>query len=424
MIDLVKIRQSEIYMSLLNLNQINVPISGSISKVSRVIASFYFMSMVQPETFSQWASIVLILQYSIFLQLGVPFSMTREISIAIGQNAQDKNVLIARTAIINFLFASVILYILLIISDYEALLSLTFWYVTISHLSALFIAQARSQFKNLNVVAAFITESLIILVGIFFYFNVDNPIESFIQILSLAALATCFVCFPSKDILSKIKISLINIYKTELSLIRLGIPLLLFSFMLLFKDTWDLIAIQYLSPSSYNTYSSVFIFGNGVRIFGALVAMLFLPIMARQFGASGSVQSQALLKDFKMYRLYIGYVFILCLLFFYPLLNFLTEYILEEYKHLIDIIYFRTTAIFLGLNALPYLHLFNTIRKSRISILIILFSTVSSMLSAFIISNFLAMEIVFTISHLITSIMILILCRYYLNNLLKEKIIS
>tara|TARA_B100001250_G_C19815382_1_gene798026 strand:- start:3852 stop:5072 length:1221 start_codon:yes stop_codon:yes gene_type:complete len=400
-----------------NLSVNLIPIAGFINKATRILAVFYLLSVSEPESFSIWATIALILQYSFYLQLGVPFSMTREISIAVGEDNQSKKDLIVSTSTINLIFASIILYFLLGFFGPSYLFIYIFLYLTISHASALFINQSRSKFNNYAVIAAFLIESLIIVFGIFFYFNQNEPLLSFIFVLSLAAFFNCIICFPYKEISNIFKSSIGEIYRVEKQLLGFGLPLLLFSVILLFCTTWDLIVIQYISPSLYVSYSSVFFFGNSVKIFGALVGMMFLPIMAREFGRSGTISSVILMQKFREYRAYIFYSFLLFLLFFYPALTFLTKTILNEYQHLNNIIMFRTTAIFLGLLAIPYLHLFNTLRKTRLSIFIILTSTLFALFLATLCLSFLPFDVSFVIAHLFSSLLMLALCIFHLNKL-------
>ena len=406
--------------SLNNLSINLIPFAGLINKATRILAVFYLLSVSEPETFSLWATIALILQYSFYLQLGVPFSMTREISIAVGENNQGKKDLIVTASTINLILASIILYLLLSFFGPTYLFLYIFLYLTISHISALFINQARAKFKNYIVIASFLIESLIILFGIFFYFNQNDPLESFILILSLAAFANCIICFPYTEISNIFKSSVREIYRVQKQLLVFGLPLLIFSVILLFCTTWDLIVIQYISPSLYISYSSVFFFGNSVKIFGALVGMLFLPVMAREFGRSGTIDSVVMMQKFREYRSYILYSFVLFLLFFYPVLLFLTKNILHEYQHLTNIIMFRTTAIFLGLVAIPYLHLFNTLRKTRLSIFIIVASTLFGLFMATLCSSFLTLEVSFVIAHLFSSLLMLTLCMFRLNRLIEN----
>ena len=107
--------------------------SSSINQFLRFLSVLIFMTYSSPELYSEWVSIALILQYSLFLQLGSPQAMHREIAISFGNdNRHGINNLIS-PAIMNYFIATVFLSILLFIFNKSELVIPTLIYISLIH---------------------------------------------------------------------------------------------------------------------------------------------------------------------------------------------------------------------------------------------------------------------------------------------------
>ena len=78
--------------------RILIPIVAGINKIIRLVGVLVFMKLADPTEFSVWITCSLILQFSVFLQLGVPGPACRECSIAIGKNDGDWKVVHKKSA--------------------------------------------------------------------------------------------------------------------------------------------------------------------------------------------------------------------------------------------------------------------------------------------------------------------------------------
>ena len=367
------------------------------------------MSQTFPQFFSEWISITLIAQYSLFLQVGVPFATNREMAIAYG-NKNLKNINeMALTSLINLFVASFALFILL--KAYSAFSLLVFLYISLNHLSALLITQARSNFRNSKVILTFILEGILIIVGLIYYFDPLIPLQTFLHILILAAIPSLILCSPSPDVFKLNNFKIKQLLKVEYKLIKFGFQLMVFSVSFLVLISWDVIAMKIIFPDRYENYAITLFFSNSANIFTGLIAIFFLPYLGREFGESEHKISLKMIKIFTQYRLIVVIFFIVSLLHFYPVLYFLSNFILHNYRDFLEIIYFRTIAIMIGFIALPYFHFFNAIRKPKISIYLLVITIALTIILSFLLSIYIELEAAFVISITFANLILLTLCN-------------
>lgn len=368
-----------------------VPGAFLISKISRFVAIFYLMSLLTPQFFSDWISISLVLQYSLYLQFGIPFSSSRELSISIGKKDHEQQ--IAFTVMpIQFLFlASTFLLLLLQNFYYKENLYIIFSYITISHLSALLLTMSRSKFQNNRVVIANIIDALIVIIGISFWSRSD-PINSILLTYITAGIFVSVICLPSWKVIKGIfKLHNIKILKF-IYLIKLSLPLLIFNVLLLLRSSWDILFLKFFYILDGEAgYISSQIFIDSIRILASLLAMFYLPYLAKIFGENKEKISYHLILELKKFKKATLFIFIIGLTTLYPILIFATNYYVE-YSSLINIYYFRTIAILIGIISLPNLLFFNVIRRPLLSIKILCISIILPLPFLGILNNFLALE--------------------------------
>ena len=72
---------------------------------------------------------------------------------------------------------------------------------------------------------------------------------------------------------------------------------------MLFKSTWDILGVKYFEIEGSAIYISSQIFSDYVRILSALVAMSYVPYMAKTFGENQERISKSLLSELHRYQL-------------------------------------------------------------------------------------------------------------------------
>tara|TARA_B100001142_G_scaffold329032_1_gene390874 strand:- start:1655 stop:2434 length:780 start_codon:yes stop_codon:yes gene_type:complete len=199
-------------------------------------------------------------------------------------------------------------------------------------------------------------------------------------LLSFSSGSLAYVIFCKPDI--KTMLRSISLSKAELEdsfrLIKYGIPLLAYNFLLTVKDTWDILYVSNFYTDSIALYTPTQIFGNGVRVFGGLIGIILLPNMAREFGLSNGMISRANFDLAKKATIFFLTSFIIFSALFYPISFFLIKELIPQYNQSIDLIYLRTVAIFFGLVPLPILMLLNSARKTKLSLMIALITVLLS----------------------------------------------
>lgn len=374
-----------------------IPVSSLMSKIARFLAVFYLMSLIPSEEFAKWILISLILQYSLFLQLGVPTPTSRELSISYGKGNFNEISYLSSASLQVFFIASFLL-LLLINLFYQGPYSLkVFYFVTFSHASALLVMQARSTFRNYRVILSYLMEFFIIMIGLFFM-DKNNPIENLINIYIIAAIASCLICLPHLTVLRQVFELGIFFNKKLKRLIIYAFPLLIFSFLMLFRGTWDILYVNSLRLEDSSIYISSNILGDCIRIIATLISMVFLPYLAKIFGEFNEKISKSLLKELRRYELFTLFISIFILLTLYPLLYFASNIFYPEYVSSINLFFLRTSAILFGIMSIPRLLFLNTIRKPIISNLIVVLSILAGIFMMFIIKDFLSIYYSMTLS--------------------------
>ena len=380
-----------------------VPISMLASKVARLFAVFYLMSLIAPIEFSLWITISLIMQYSLYLQMGVPAPTSRELSISYGKKNLNEMISIAALSIQVYIIASIVLFFL-ILNFYNGDHPIeVFWYVTLSHGAALFLMHNRTTFKNLSVISANFLESLIIFCGIYF-FNVKDPILSLINIYIYASIVTILICLPSFSVLKK-ALSIKYISLSEFKKIFIyAFPLMIFNIFVLFKGTWDIFYIKFLNLKGAEIYISSQIFGNTITILTALIALIFVPHIGRIFGKYNESVTIELINEVKNYEKFSVITFLLGLIMLYPILLLIFNYFLPQYYEFIDIYFLRTIALLLGIIAIPRLVFLNTLRKLYLSNTILCLSVLVGIVSYQVIILILSTHISFILAVFISNL--------------------
>jgi len=393
-----------------------VPAAFAFSKLSRFVAIFYLMSLLAPQYFSDWITISLILQYSLYLQLGIPVSSSRELSISIGKKDNVMKVAFSVMPIQFLILASIFLFILLQNFYYKENFYIVFSYITISHLSALLLTLARSKFKNNRVVIANILDALIVIIGIIFWSQSD-PIQSILLTYITAGIFVSLICMPSMNIIRGIfKLHNIKIEKF-IYLIKLSLPLVIFNVLLLFRGSWDILFLKFLYIFDGEAgYISSQIFIDSIRILSSLLAMFYIPYLAKIFGENKEKISNHSILELKKFKKVTLFIFILGLIALYPILMLASNFY-QEYSTMINIYYFRTISILLGIVSLPNLLFFNTIRKPMLSIKILSTSIILPMPFLVILKNFVSIDIVLILMLFISSALSLFLSEYTLKKL-------
>jgi len=215
-------------------NQKYIPLAAAFNKFIRFGATFYLMSLVNPNEFANWVSLSLILQYSIFLQLGTANAMARETAIAFGEKNESKINTIMSATLKNYLIASVLLYIILHFVGYEYLFLYSITYFFLTQLSDLVVVNSRSRFKNNKVIFSLIIESIVIILGIIFFLEI-YMIKGLLVVFSVGALINIIIHVPYRIVILNALAINKETLKESKYLISQGLPLLIFNILMLLK---------------------------------------------------------------------------------------------------------------------------------------------------------------------------------------------
>lgn len=392
-------------------NQKYIPLAAAFNKFIRFGATFYLMSLVNPNEFANWVSLSLILQYSIFLQLGTANAMGRETAIAFGEKNESKINTIMSATLKNYLIASVLLYIILHFVGYEYLFLYSITYFFLSQLSDLVVVNSRSRFKNNKVIFSLIIESIVIMLGIIFFLEI-YMIKGLLVVFSVGALINIIIHVPYRIVILNALAINKETLKESKYLISQGLPLLIFNILMLLKDTWDIILIKLLYSEYYVQFASTQIFGNGVRVIGALVSIILIPNMAKEFGESKVLFSNNNIKIFTRSTYFFTIMFILFFILFFPMIQFLIENFIPQYEESKDIIYFRSVSVFLGLVSLPALTMINMNRKTSVAIGIISIVFSLNILIFLILNLYISTIYAFIIATFIGNLLLLLILMF------------
>ena len=259
---------------------------------------------------------------------------------------------------------------------------------------------------------------MIIFIGLF-YLNSSNPLESLINIYLLAGVLSCIILLP------KIRINLLALKihrvfdKKTLEMLKFSLPLLLLTFFMLFKGTWDILAINYFEIKNSSLYVSSNVLSDCIRIVTTLLSMVFLPYMAKKYGQGNESITEDLVKELKRYQFFSILTFVFIALATYPILYFGSQYYIE-YSNSIDIFYIRTIAVALGVISMPSIVFLSTIRRPNVSNLIIISCILIGLLLTIILKDYLDIFYVMSLSILISNLLCYLISNIYIKNLLNK----
>ena len=388
--------------------------SSSINQFLRFLSVLIFMTYSSPELYSEWVSIALILQYSLFLQLGSPQAMHREIAISFGNdNRHGINNLIS-PAIMNYFIATVFLSILLFIFNKSELVIPTLIYISLINLGNLFLLQSRARFEIKRSSLAMLLDGFL-LIFCSLIFVPKYGIVGLILSLCVGSIANILICFPYSIFTHHVSRNLID---KSLYLLKEGIPLLLFNFLVLIKDTWDFVLIRFFYFNEFTIYSASHIFVRGISIFGSLMGLILIPLIAKNFGSSNQLYNTQNILIIKKLTFYLLFTIILLSLIWIPISDLFLKNFLSNFYYSKDIIAYRTISGFVGLLILPFYFFYNSSREPLIAIKYTILSIIISFLTFLLLSLFIDISMSLIISLLTTNIILFVLISsYFLRNI-------
>jgi O-antigen/teichoic acid export membrane protein len=338
-----------------------IPCSFIISKGSKLFAIYFLVSFVSPDEFAEWVFVSLFTQYSFFLQCGMPFSISREISIAFGERRYDyvSNIIINSNQI--FIISSLLIPIIyFVLFGFESIFLISS-YAVFANLSALIITQARSNFKNKKVAFSQIIEGLIVLFMLY-NFQADITVDALIITFLSAAIFSSVFCMPSLKILNKS----LNLFKINFSLTKelliSALPLAVFAILMLLRNSWDVIFISMRNIDGADIYVASQIFAEGMRIFIALLAMLYIPYLARSYGAEKLIDNQSIKRELNNFDFICFLTCVIGILVTPILISFILPIMGSLYESYSTLYILKLIAVITILPSIPRLLFLNTIR--------------------------------------------------------------
>jgi len=389
-----------------------LPIASLINQILRFASIFLLMSLTSPETYSGWVTITLIMQYSLFLQLGGPQAMHREIAIAKGNNDYNYIAKLTISSLYNYIFATILLLTLLVVFHYEYLLIPTFIYIFLVHLGNLFLLQARASFKIKRASLAILFDGIILITSAMLLVP-KYGIMGLLVSLSLGALMNILICYPKELLFTGRPIFKKFVIEDSRKLIKHGIPLLVFNFLFLLRDSWDFIFIKIFYANEYVEYVSSHVFGRGVSVIGSLIGLVFIPIMARNFGKTQQMYNIKNFEIIKKIVTYLALAFIIFTLLWFNFSSFLIINFLPDFYESLDVITYRTISVFFSLLILPYYFVFNSSRNPSITIRSTILSIFFSFILFIVLSNYLTIAVSMISAMFISNIALFIFLSLY-----------
>ena len=388
--------------------------SSSINQLLRFLSVFIFMTYTSPEIYSEWVSIALILQYSLFLQFGSPQAMHREIAISFGNNDKEGIYNLISPAIINYMFATVLLSILLFFFNKGELVIPTLIYISLINIGNLFLLQARAKFETKKSSLAMLLDGLLLII----FSLILIPKYGIIGLLSslcIGSLANIIICFPYGTLKYN---RTYNLFLNSFYLLKEGAPLLLFNLLVLIKDSWDFVFVRIFYLDEFILYSSSHIFVRGISIFGSLMGLILIPLIAKNFGSSKqiyNIENQFIIKKLSFF---LFFVIIILSFLWIPLSDLFLKNFLNNFYDSKDIITYRTISGLTGLLILPFYFFYNSSRQPLIAIKYTFLSIVISVITFLLTSNFIDVSKSLIISLLVSNILLFVLMSlYFLNNI-------
>ena len=383
--------------------------SSSINQLLRFLSVFIFMTYSSPEIYSEWVSIALILQYSLFLQFGSPQAMHREIAISYGNNDKDGIFNLISSAIINYFIATALLTIILFIFNKSELVIPTLIYISLVNIGNLFLLQTRAKFEIKKSSIAMILDGFILIICSLILVP-KYGILGLISSLCVGSLANVLICFPYSIFKYPLPTNLIS---KSLELIKNGAPLLLFNFLVLIKDSWDFIFMRFFYFNEYSLYATSHIFVRGTSIFGSLMGLILIPLIAKNFGSSKQIYNIKNQLIIKKLIFYLFFIVILVSIMWIPLSDLFLKNFLHNFYDSKDIVAYRTISGLMGLIILPFYFFYNSSRQPLITVKYTFLSITISLLTFLLISNLIDISTSLIISMLVSNLILLALMSSY-----------
>jgi O-antigen/teichoic acid export membrane protein len=389
--------------------------SSIFNQALRFLSVFILMIETSPEIYSQWVTISIIMQYSLFLQLGSPQAMHREVAILAGKKDEAAKEKIIFSAIVNYLISMLVVSLLLFIFNNDKLLVPTIIYISLIHLGNLFLLQTRAKFHIKRAAAAMFIDGLLLFTFALYLIPIHGVL-GLIASLCIGSFANIIICFPTKIFRLVLAKKINNIFKNLFFLVKEGLPLLVFNFLILLKESWDYIFIRFFYIDDYVLYSSSHIFVRGVSVLGSLVGLIFIPLLAKNFGQTNQIynsENKTITKKL-LINLYIGALILISL--WYALSDIFVKTLLINFSDSIDIIAYRTITSMLGLTVLPVYFFYNSSRATILSIKFTFASIIISIVIFFIISNFFNIAFSIITSMFIGNLILIVFMSLYFFN--------
>lgn len=389
--------------------------SSIFNQALRFLSVFILMIETSPEIYSQWVTIAIIMQYSLFLQLGSPQAMHREVAILVGKKDEAAKEKIIFSAIVNYLISMLVVSLLLFIFNNDKLLVPTIIYISLIHLGNLFLLQTRAKFHIKRAAAAMFIDGLLLFTFALYLIPIHGVL-GLIASLCIGSFANIIICFPTKIFRLVLAKKINNIFKNLFFLVKEGLPLLVFNFLILLKESWDYIFIRFFYIDDYVLYSSSHIFVRGVSVLGSLVGLIFIPLLAKNFGQTNQIynsENKTIIKKL-LINLYIGALILISL--WYALSDIFVKTLLINFYDSIDIIVYRTITSMLGLTVLPLYFFYNSSRATILSIKFTFASIIISIVIFFIISNFFNIAFSIITSMFIGNLILIVFMSLYFFN--------
>lgn len=359
-----------------------VPISLAASKLIRLSAVFMLMTSISDQEFGLWVTCSLLLQYTVFLQLGIPAPASRESAIALGRGESDKSDSFKVVALrVQNVAAAIIIFVGALMFADTANVWLIIGYIICSHFSALIVTLARFSLRYRAVVISQLSEAVIIGSLVLWKFP-SLSVPFLLGVYLFASVVSACICLPATNILKRSLRPDLSWVSECKALLPLALPLLAFTFLILFRGTWDIIVVGLLGSESQTGFVAAQSLADSFRILAALLMSVFVPTASFLYGNNKEVISEQLsnyLEKFIMLT-----VCIACLLITATLCigDFLLNFFLPQYQNFSQFFFYKIVALAGGLISMPYYSFLTAVRKVADALLIISLSLVVGLMTA------------------------------------------
>ena len=328
--------------------------------VLNFLRSIIIASSLGPNSLGEYAILVIILEYFYYTNLGIFFSMTKEISINIGKTDKEKYIKKIIINTISFQSINSILILILFVSflafEYFGIFNIQIFntkyliYILILGIiyqAKSFIFSYLRIYERINeMVRIEFFSSLFVFIGIYFF--VDDFALDAIFIISI--IGNFLVLFSYIGKLANFKFSFdIQIIRI---LIYVGVPLLLFNLLSLMITTIDRIMINQLVSSNREVlgiYHLGYLLSFGVMTAFNSVIFLLVPKVLKQFYSSEKVSS-LMINQTRFTEFILVSILVISINIISPFIDFF----LDDYKRSILVMQLLLIAYFMkGLAFLP-----------------------------------------------------------------------